>query len=225
MSPNREYPQLRRCMSHSLEDRRMIDKQRDVSKDLRRVRDEVRRKALLDGEPIEAHSPPPVVKRAQAIPKLESPTPEPPPAPPDAAPVNTSWRAEAKAPRRIGGLLFRVLDRLLRPRFEAQQVFNARQVQLDNDILSFLVERSTATHRHYDGVLGIYRRHLGEIDERHMMLQEELVTHVEDLVQRIDLVLAGADRSRVSLERDLRDQRRRLQRLAASLSGSGPQRA
>ena len=40
-----------------------------------------------------------------------------------------------------------------------------------------------ATHRHYDEVLGLHGRHMGEIDERHLILQEELVTHVHDLVQ------------------------------------------
>ena len=37
-----------------------------------------------------------------------------------------------------------------------------------------------------------YGRHMGEIDERHLILQEELVAHVHDLVRRVDLVLAEA---------------------------------
>ncbi len=38
-----------------------------------------------------------------------------------------------------------------------------------------------------------------------MILQEELVAHVHDLVKRIDLVLAEAERGRVSAEHALKD--------------------
>jgi hypothetical protein len=123
-------------------------------------------------------------------------------------------------PRGIAGVLFRLLDRLLRPRFEAQQEFNARQVRLDNEILQHLEERRAATHRHYDEVLGLYGRHLEEIDERHALLEKELVAHVEDLVRRIDLVLDRAERGRLSLEHELRDVRRRLEELGDSLGRS-----
>ena len=40
----------------------------------------------------------------------------------------------------------------------------------------------------------MHGRHMDEIDERHLILQEELVAHVHDLVKRIDLVLAEAER-------------------------------
>jgi hypothetical protein len=116
--------------------------------------------------------------------------------------------------------VFRVLDRLLRPRFEAQGTFNAHQAQLDNEILRYLDERSAATHRHYDRILGIYGRHLEEIDERHRILQKELVGHVEELIRRIDLVLDRAERGRVSLEHELRDVRRQLEELRSSMSRS-----
>lgn len=202
----------------------MSDKRLEVAETMRRVREEVRRKSLLDGTPPEAPSAPPAAKTIEPLPKPASPTPEPAPEPPDAAPLNNAWQAELRATRGIRGVLFRLLDRLLGPRFEAQQVFNARQVQLDNDILGFLAKRVAATHRHYDGVLGIYARHLEEIDTRHLILQQELITRVEDLVQRMDLGLTSAERSRVSLERDLREQRRRIERLEASLADSDPQK-
>jgi hypothetical protein len=123
-------------------------------------------------------------------------------------------------PRGFKGLLVRLQERLLRPRFEAQQAFNAQQVQLDNEILRYVEERFAITHRHYDQVLGIHGRHLEEIDERHMIIQEELVIHVEDLIRRIDLVLSGAERSRLSLEHQVRDVRGRLERLLDSLDRS-----
>ena len=39
---------------------------------------------------------------------------------------------------------------------------------------------------------------MGEIDERHLILQEELVAHVHDLVRRVDLVLSEAERGRLA---------------------------
>jgi hypothetical protein len=108
---------------------------------------------------------------------------------------------------------------LLTPSLEAQVSFNARQVQLDNEILEYIDTRFAATHAHYDGVLGRYGRHMGEIDERHLILQEELVAHVHDLVERIDLVLAEAEKGRLSFEHALRDLRTRLARLEGRLGG------
>jgi len=56
-----------------------------------------------------------------------------------------------------------------------------------------------------------------EIDQRHLILQEEVVAHVHDLVQRIDLVLAEAERGRLSLELALRELRQRLVQLEERL--------
>jgi len=136
-----------------------------------------------------------------------------PPAPPDAVPVNAAWRAEPAARGGISGFFARVLERLLRPRLEAQVAFNSRQVQLDNELLAYLQARLEATHRHYDAVLGGVGRHLGEIDERHLILQEELVAHVQELVKRIDLVLAEGERSRRALDLALQALRTRVDRL------------
>jgi hypothetical protein len=198
----------------------MRDEREDVARKLREVKDEVRRKALLASEPTGSLPPPQAVRKPQAVPREVPAVPGPPPAAPDAARVNESWRTEPRTPRGLKGLLVRLHDRLLRPRFEAQQAFNARQVQLDNEILRYLEKRFAITHRHYDQVLGIHGRRLEEIDERHMIIQEELVMHVEDLVQRIDLVLAGAERGRLSLEHEMRDVRGRLERLLDSLDRS-----
>jgi hypothetical protein len=94
---------------------------------------------------------------------------------------------------------------------DAQVSFNARQVQLDNELLAYIDARLEATHRHYDAVLGGYGRHMEDIDKRHLILQEELVAHVHDLVKRIDLVLSESERGRLSLEFALRDLRARLE--------------
>jgi hypothetical protein len=190
----------------------MSEERKSVAEELRRVRDEVRRRAFLGtGTPA---TPPPQPRESPAAAPEELPPPEPAPPPPDATAVNESWRAEAPAP---GGRIRRFLERLLAPRLDAQRAFNTRQVQLDNEILRYLEARFAATHRHYDRILGLYGRHLGEADERHMILQEELVVHVQDLVRRIDLVLAESHRGRLDLEFRLEDLRARLQRLDESL--------
>jgi hypothetical protein len=116
-----------------------------------------------------------------------------------------------------GGALGRFVRRLLAPLFDSQNAFNSSQVQLDNALLSYLDERLDVTRRHYDRVLGAHERHLADIDERHLILQEELVVHVHDLVERIDLVLAEAEKGRLSLEFALRDVRSRLARLEERL--------
>jgi hypothetical protein len=101
--------------------------------------------------------------------------------------------------------------RALRAFAGRQQAFNSRQVQFDNDLLAYVDARVEATHRHYDGVLGGYGRHLQDVDKRHLILQEELVKHVHDLIRRIDLVLSESERGRLSLDYALRDLRARLE--------------
>jgi hypothetical protein len=93
---------------------------------------------------------------------------------------------------------------------QRQQDFNARQVQFDNELLAYVEARFDATHRHYDRILGLTGDHMGEIDERHLILQEELVAHVHDLVKRIDLVLGQSERGRLGLESALKDLRARV---------------
>jgi hypothetical protein len=194
----------------------MSDRQQ-VADELRRVREAVRARALH--------------QRAAALPAaraVEVPGPMPPdpaPAPiaatprPDNAALNAGWRVRDT----LGGggwrrLLARGLGRVLARVLDAQESFNSRQVQFDNALLDYIDARLTATHRHYDEVLGLHGRHMGEIDERHLILQEELVTHVHDLVRRIDLVLAEAERGRLGLERDLRDVRDRARQLEERLA-------
>jgi hypothetical protein len=122
------------------------------------------------------------------------------PAPPDATPVNEAWRAE---PAR-GGVVRRLLERVLRPRLDALVAFNARQAQLDNALLEWLTSRFAATHDHYDRLHHAATRRMNDIDERHLLLQERLVAHVHELVRRIDFVLEASERSRLSAEAELR---------------------
>ncbi len=133
--------------------------------------------------------------------------------------MNALWRAEPPPRAGLAGRLARLLERLLGPRHQAQVAFNARQVQLDNELLAYVDARLAATHRHYDQVLGQMSRHLGEADERHLILQEELVAHVHDLVKRIDLVLAESEGGRLAHAHALQELRTRLARLEERLHG------
>jgi hypothetical protein len=143
------------------------------------------------------------------------------PAPPDAAAVNAAWTAEADGPGGARGVLHRLLVRLLAPRFAAQREFNSRQVQLDNALLAHLEARFAATHRHYDGVLGLLGRRQDEIDERHRRLEGELQAHVRDLVHRIDLVLEESTRGGLARDGAIEDLRARLLRLEESIARRG----
>jgi hypothetical protein len=197
----------------------MTDERTRITAELRRIRDEVRQRALLEPEAKGARPSAPEVRAPEGVPREEAEAQGAPPARPDATEVNRLWQGEPEAPRRgPRGLLARLLWSILRERGEAQRAFNARQVQLDNDLLAYIDARFDATHTHYDRVLGQYGRHLGEADERHLILQEELVAHVHDLVKRIDLVLSEAERGRLSLEFALKDIRERLVTLEARLS-------
>jgi hypothetical protein len=192
------------------------DSGESVAEELRRIRESVRERALL--EPRRDVLPPPRPTAAPGAPTpAEEPPAPPPPKRPDNAGVNASWRTLAPPHGGVRGLVTRLLLRFLGPSLEAQTAFNARQVQLDNEVLEYIDARAEATHRHYDGVLGLHGRRMSEIDERHLILQEELVAHVQDLVKRIDLVLGESERGRAGLESALRDLRRRLERLEERL--------
>jgi hypothetical protein len=187
-----------------------------AASELRRIREGVRDRALVEPGPRAAT--PPVLRTPEA-PRMEraSPPAAPPPRPDNTA-VNESWRIrQVPAGGGIAGRLGRAVRALLGPTLEAQEAFNSRQVQLDNELLAYVDARLDATHRHYDEVLGIHGRHMGEIDERHLIMQEELVAHVHDLVRRIDLVLSEAERGRLSLEFALKDLRTRVERLEERL--------
>jgi hypothetical protein len=189
------------------------DESAELAAELRRIREAVRDRALLDGTS-KASLPPVSTRTPEAPSRAPEPEPEASPARPDGAAVNASWDLTAAAPR---GLVGRILARLLAPLIAAQTAWNARQVQLDNELLDYVDRRLDVTHRHYDRVLGIHGSHMKDIDERHLILQEELVAHVHDLVKRIDLVLGEAEKGRLSLEFALREVRTRLTRLEERL--------
>jgi hypothetical protein len=190
----------------------LSDDRERVADELRRIRDSVRDRALFERTPDDVLGPAAPVRTSDpAPPPAVDPVPPPPPRP-DPAGVNALWDVRGAAkPTGLKGRLARLVRRLVAPAVDAQVSFNARQVQLDNELLAYIDARIEATHRHYDAVLGGYGRHMEDIDKRHLILQEELVAHVHDLVKRIDLVLSEAERGRLSLEFALRDLRARLE--------------
>ncbi len=184
------------------------DEREQVADQLRRIRDEVRDRALDEPAPGLPSARP--TRAPEAVRSESVPEPGPPPPRPDATAVNAHWDTTNAA----GAGLW---ARWLRPFAQAQAAWNSRQVQVDNALLEWIDARFDSTHRHYDRVLGIHGRHMADIDERHLILQEELVAHVHDLVKRIDLTLAEAEKGRLSLEFALRVVRNRLARIEERL--------
>lgn len=194
----------------------MDEEREDVAAELRRVRDKARRHRPPAEARAGAQGPDPEPSPAPPPPRTPGETEaasERPPDPPDAAAVNAAWPAEGRPSPGPSGLLRRLVERLLGPRLEAQREFNSSQVRLDNEMLEYLEKRSAATHRHYDRLLGELGRRLDEADERHAILERELVGHVQDLVRRIDLVLTDGSRGRLGLEFALEEVRERLTRV------------
>jgi hypothetical protein len=149
------------------------------------------------------------VRAPEAAAALAEPAPQPDVSAPDGTAVNARWDLRAL----LGSAGW--LRRWLRPLIHAQTDFNSHQVQFDNTLVAWVEARLAQTHRHYDTVLGLHGRHLQEIDQRHLQLQQDLVGHVHDLVQRLDLVLGEVERGRLSAEVALRDVRARLLALEA----------
>jgi hypothetical protein len=189
------------------------DERAQVAEELRRVRDGVQERALVERPPSAVLPPPPAVRKPVPAPDRTEPASSAPPARPDTSALAALWRTAEAA----GGRLGAAVRRLAAPFLGAQQRFNAQQVQFDHAVLDYVEARLAHTHAHYDAVLGVHGRHMGEIDERHLILQEELVAHVHDLVRRIDLVLGEGERGRVALESALREVRSRLARLEERL--------
>lgn len=143
------------------------------------------------------------------------------PAPPDGTAVNAAWSAPDAPAAGLRGAFRRLLERLLAPRFAAQRELNARQVELDNQVLAYLGARFAATHENYDRRLGAIGRRLDEIDERHRRLEAELQAHVRDVVERVDLVLEEATRGGLARDHALEELRSHLLRIEQALGRRG----
>jgi hypothetical protein len=193
--------------------------QERVADELRRLRDEVRERALHERAPGDVLPAPAPLRIMDAAPPEAQPPGRAPIVRPDPAALRAALATGPGPPASgLRGWLAGRLQRALRPVLDAQAAFNAQQASLDDALLEYIDARFAETHRHYDSVLGIHGRHMEDIDKRHLILQEELVAHVHDLVKRIDLVLSESERGRLSLEFALRDLRERLARLEERLA-------
>ncbi|MGH9389926.1 MAG: hypothetical protein ACRD1Z_09945, partial [Vicinamibacteria bacterium] len=106
----------------------------------------------------------------------------------------------------------------LGPVVERQVRMNSAQVRFDNEVVRYVDTRFDRMSRHYDRVLGLHGQRMEEIDERHLILQQELVRHVHDLVARIELVFEAAEQNHLYLEGTLRETREELSRIAERLA-------
>jgi hypothetical protein len=150
---------------------------------------------------------------AQSVPKTPDLPVWNPPAPPDLGPVNESFRDTAERP---SGSFLSIGDGGGKTR-QAQALFNADQVRLDNALVTWTAEHFAATHRHYDAVIDQMQKRMDEIDLRHRELERELVRHVHEMARRIDVVLGEGEKGRVSHEAALRSVRERLRALEEKL--------
>jgi hypothetical protein len=164
---------------------------------------------------------------ANPLPPLESRGNEPLPVSPDRESLNRLWNVAESGPR-SGGTLARLfaplrgpLRRLVRfalgPVVERQVEMNSAQVRFDNELVRYADERFDRMSRHYDRVLGLHGRRMEEIDERHLILQQELIRHVHDLVARIELVFEAAEQNHLYLEGTLREAREELAKISERL--------
>jgi hypothetical protein len=190
----------------------------ELASEVQRLRDAAREAMGPPAfQPLPPRRPLPSMGPLQGPPDLGSPVA---PARPNEADVNRLWGGvRSTGTRGPLGYLRRLLRRLLAPEFVALEEFNAAQVRLDNAVLDWVEARIALTHEHYDRLLGDVGRYLSDVDERHLILQREIVTHVHDLVRRIDLVLTEAEKGRVAHEYALRELRARVQAIEERLSG------
>ena len=139
--------------------------------------------------------------------------------------LNESWDIstafETPPPGRIARIfspLRHPLQRLVRfalgPVVERQVELNSAQVQFGNELVQYIDARLDRISAHYDRMLGLHGKRMEEIDERHLILQQELVRHVHELVKRIDFVFETAEQNHLYLEGMLKESREELQDIA-----------
>ena len=140
--------------------------------------------------------------------------------------LNSLWNVASATPRSFLGKLFKPFRQLLQ-RFalgrvvERQVHMNSAQVRFDNEVIEYMDARLDRMGRHYDHVLGLHGKRMEEIDERHLILQQELIRHVHDLVERIEFVFETAETNHLQIDGALRETREELKELAKRLETLG----
>jgi hypothetical protein len=196
----------------------------DLVEGLRAARDEAR---LQPDDRVKPGSYATALPGANPLPPLEAHASEALPRSPDRESLNRLWNV-ADGAAEPGGAIARLfsplrgpLRRLARfalgPVVDRQVEMNSAQVRFDNELVRYADDRFDRMSRHYDRVLGLHGRRMEEIDERHLILQQELIRHVHDLVARIELVFEAAEQNHLYLEGTLRETREELSKLEARL--------
>jgi hypothetical protein len=202
------------------------EKKQQVAGALREVRDKARTEAQPDHEPPSGLKP---ESSAQRLEPMSGPTKPEMPVSPDRSLLNEKWDVSTALASRPQGKLGRLLTPLrgplqrivrfaLGPFVERQVEQNSAQVKFDNEFVDYVDMRMDHLSTHYDEILGLHGKRMEEIDERHLILQQELIQHVHDLVKRIDYVFETAEQNHLYLEGFLREIREELVELRARLS-------
>ncbi len=168
------------------------------------------------------------------LPSLEASAAASPPVSPDRSELNEAWDVAAALRDPPASALGRLLSPLrallqrvhrfgLGPLVEKQTRWNSAQVRFDNELVAHLDERLDRMCANYDRVLGLHGKRMEEIDERHLILEQELIRHVHDLVQRIEFVFENAEQNHLYLEGMLRELKEELEKLRAAVEESVPE--
>jgi hypothetical protein len=185
---------------------------------LRAVRDDAR-----DTERAPAELPggvDPLANASEPLTKLQSPDGNAPPGAvsPERDALNELWDLEKVRPTSFfRRLLARGIRFALGPMLERQTEMNGAQVRFDNELVAYVDGRLDGLSQHYDSVLGLHGKRMEEIDERHLILQQELIRHVHDLVQRIEFVFETAESNHLYVDGMSRETREELRELSRRL--------
>lgn len=136
--------------------------------------------------------------------------------------LNSLWNVAGAKPQGFLGKLVSLFRRRLQrfalgPVVERQVQMNSAQVRFDNEVIEYVDARVDRMARHYDHVLGLHGKRMEEIDERHLILQQELIRHVHDLVERIEFVFETAETNHLQIDAALRETREELKDLGKRL--------
>jgi hypothetical protein len=195
------------------------DERRELVEHLRSVRDEAR-DAPQDRPSLPERAAP--ARRAEALTKIADSKETKGFSSPAREQLNASWNVADATPQSFLGKLIWPLRRFVRriavgSLVERQVQLNSAQVRFDNEVIEYVDARLDRMGQHYDRVLGLHGKRMEEIDERHLILQQELIRHVHDLVERIEFVFESAETNHLQVDGALRETREELKDLVNRL--------
>ena len=195
------------------------DEQRKLVESLRAVRDEAR-DAPRDRPSLPERDD--TAPTAEPLTKVRTPARSQDLSSPARDDLNSLWNVATTPPQGFLGKLISPLRRLVQrfvlgPVVERQVQLNSAQVRFDNEVVEYVDARLDRMGEHYDHVIGLHGKRMEEIDERHLILQQELIRHVHDLVERIEFVFESAETNHLQVDGALRETREELKELVKRL--------